>query len=73
MHVTRMFQALVHSQKALHLFVSEIMNLTNIYDYTYTDNYLTNHEYICYLQQDSVRRGMVMLAYLKPEKNACFF
>ena len=43
--------ALVHSQKALHFLVSEVMNLTNIYDFTYNENFLTNHEYVCYLQQ----------------------
>jgi vitellogenic carboxypeptidase-like protein len=51
-------QALVHSQEALHFFVSQIMNLTNIYDSTFSDNFLTNHEYVCYLQKPSVRRGI---------------
>ena len=50
--------ALVHSQKSLHLFVTEIMNLTNIYDFTYSQNFLTNHEYICYLQKPWIRRAI---------------
>lgn len=48
--------ALVHSQQSLHFFVSEVMSLTNIYDFTFSDNYLTNHEYVCYLQQPEVRK-----------------
>ena len=50
--------ALVHSQRALHFFVSEVMNLTNIYDFTYNENFLTNHEYVCYLQQPRIRRAI---------------
>ncbi len=50
--------ALMHSQESLHFFVSQIMHLTNIYDFTYNDNFLTNHEYVCYLQQPSVRKAI---------------
>ena len=50
--------ALVHSQKALHFLVSEVMNLTNIYDFTYNENFLTNHEYVCYLQQPRIRHAI---------------
>jgi hypothetical protein len=50
--------ALVHSQKALHFLVSEVMNLTNIYDFTYNENFLTNHEYVCYLQQPRIRQAI---------------
>ena len=50
--------ALISSQKSLHLFVTEIMNLTNIYDFTFSQNFLTNHEYICYLQKPSIRRAI---------------
>ena len=49
---------LLNSQASLHMFASQIMNLTNIYDFTFNDNYLTNHEFICYLQQDHVRKGI---------------
>lgn len=45
-------------QKALMYFATEVMNLTNIYDFTFGSNYLTNHEYICFLQQEHVRRGI---------------
>ena len=34
------------------------MNLTNIYDFTFSSNYLTNHEYVCFLQQEHVRSGI---------------
>lgn len=47
-----------HSQESLHFFTSVAMNLTNIYDFTFDGNYLTNHEYVCFLQQDHVRRGI---------------
>ncbi len=33
-------------------------NLTNIYDFTFSGNYLTNHEYVCFLQQADVRSGI---------------
>ncbi len=51
-----MVDAIYSSQASLHTFASEIMNLTNIYDFTFDENYLTNHEYICYLQRSEVRR-----------------
>ena len=50
--------ALLISQKNLHYFVNEVMNLTNIYEFTFDQNYLTNHEYVCFLQQAHVRRGI---------------
>ncbi len=50
--------AILHSQASLHIFATDIMDLTNIYDFTFDDNYLTNHEYVCFLQQEHVRRGM---------------
>ena len=49
---------ILHSQASLHIFATDIMDLTNIYDFTFDDNYLTNHEYVCFLQQDEVRRGI---------------
>ncbi len=52
----RMVDAIHSSQASLHTFASQIMNLTNIYDFTFDENYLTNHEYICYLQRPYVRR-----------------
>ena len=39
--------------QSLHYIVSEIMNLTNIYDFSFDENYLTNHEYVCFIQQVS--------------------
>lgn len=45
-------------QRSIYYFVTEIMNLTNIYDFTLESNYLTNHEYVCFLQQEHVRRGI---------------
>ena len=50
--------AILHSQAALHIFATEIMSFTNIYDHTFDGNYLTNHEYVCFLQQDHVRKGI---------------
>ena len=49
-----------HSNRALHFFATEIMNLTNIYDFTHdtNSNFLTNHEYVCYLQDPLVRRAI---------------
>ena len=48
------------SNRALHYFATEIMNLTNIYDFTHdsSNNFLTNHEYVCYLQDPKVRRAI---------------
>ncbi len=44
---------------SLNLFVTAIVNLTNIYDLTLLDsNYVTNHEYVCFLQQAHVRDGI---------------
>lgn len=49
-----------HSNRALWYFSTEIMNLTNIYDFTHdtSSNFLTNHEYVCYLQDPQVRRAI---------------
>ena len=49
---------ILHSQASLHIFATDIMDLTNIYDFTFDDNYLTNHEYVCFLQKEQVRRGI---------------
>ena len=46
---------ILHSQASLHIFATDIMDLTNIYDFTFDDNYLTNHEYVCFLQQPQVQ------------------
>ena len=51
-------KALNISQKNLHIIVNNAMNSTNIYDFTFDQNYLTNHEYVCFLQQPYVRRGI---------------
>ena len=50
--------ALNISQRNLNLIVNDAMDLTNIYDFTFDQNYLTNHEYVCFLQQPYVRRGI---------------
>jgi len=34
------------------------MNLTNIYDFSFDDNSLTNHEYVCFLQTEKVRKAL---------------
>ena len=34
------------------------MKLTNIYDFTFSGNSLTNNEYVCYLQQPEVRQAI---------------
>ena len=34
------------------------MNLVNIYDFTYTGNYLTNNDYVCFLEQPHVRKAL---------------
>jgi len=54
----RFVEAIESSQKALQQFASETANLTNIYDFTFSGNYLTNHEYLCHLQKPKVRRGI---------------
>ena len=51
-------KALIISQKNLQYFVEEVMNKTNIYEFTFDQNYLTNHEYVCFLQQPHVRRAI---------------
>ena len=50
--------ALSASQANLHYFVGDVMNLTNIYEFTFDENYLTNHEYVCFLEQPHVRRSI---------------
>ena len=34
------------------------MNLTNIYDFSFDENYLTNNEYVCFLQQVGLTRKL---------------
>lgn len=45
-------------QKTLGYFVKDLMPYTNIYDFTFNGNYLTNNEYVCYLQQPQVRKAI---------------
>ena len=51
-------KALDLSHTNLYYLVEEVMNLTNIYDFTFDQNYLTNHEYACFLKQPHVRRAI---------------
>jgi len=46
------------SQESLRLIVYNIMDLTNMYDYTYTGNYLTSNEYVCFLDKPEVRQAL---------------
>ena len=46
------------SQQTLKFFISDVMEFTNLYDFTFNDNSLTNYEYVCYLQQPEVRRAI---------------
>lgn len=50
--------ALKNSQASLYYFVSEIMPKSNIYDFTFDENFLTNHDYVCYLQNPIVRKAI---------------
>ena len=45
-------------QKSLGYFVKDLMPYANIYDFTFNGNYLTNNEYVCYLQQPQVRKAI---------------
>ena len=46
------------SQTVLEMLVRQVMNLSNLYDFTYDGNYLTNSEYVCYLQKPEVRKAI---------------
>jgi len=46
------------SQESLRLIVYKIMDLTNVYDYTYTGNYLTSNEYFCFLDLPEARQAL---------------
>jgi len=46
------------SQESLRLIVYKVMDLTNVYDYTYTGNYLTSNEYFCFLDLPEARQGL---------------
>ena len=46
------------SQDSLRLIVYKIMDLTNVYDYTYTGNYLTSNEYFCFLDMPEARQAL---------------
>ena len=46
------------SQESLRLIVYKIMDLSNVYDYTYTGNYLTTNEYFCFLDLPAARQAL---------------
>ena len=46
------------SQDSLRLIVYKIMDLTNLYDFTYTGNFLTSNEYVCFLDMPEVRQAL---------------
>ena len=50
--------ALKMTQDNLNIIANQAMALTNLYDFTFDQNYLTNHEYVCFLQQAYVRKGI---------------
>ena len=45
-------------QETLTYFVTELMFLSNLYDFTFDGNFLTNNEYVCYLQNPQVRKAI---------------
>nr|XP_040567712.1 vitellogenic carboxypeptidase-like [Lepeophtheirus salmonis] len=47
-----------YSQRNLLYIVHSIMSMTNIYDHTSESNYLTNNEFMCFVDQDHVRKGI---------------
>ena len=56
---TQEFQAAYEATSELLTFIqSQVMHLVNIYDFTYTGNYLTNNDYVCFLEQPHVRKAL---------------
>eukprot|EP00096_Caligus_rogercresseyi_P002259 TRINITY_DN14334_c0_g1_i1.p1 TRINITY_DN14334_c0_g1~~TRINITY_DN14334_c0_g1_i1.p1 ORF type:complete len:317 (+),score=50.04 TRINITY_DN14334_c0_g1_i1:459-1409(+) len=47
-----------YSQRNLLYIVYSIMSMTNIYEHSFESNYLTNNEFICFVDQDHVRKGI---------------